>query len=138
MVAVMYTGSESKHVSVAISRSARDVYNYASDPATWPEWAAGLGSSFEQVGDHWVADSPMGRVGVAFAERNNYGVLDHTVTMPSGEVVYNPMRVIADGDGSEVVFTIRRRAGVTDTEFDADAQAVAADLARLKEIMEAR
>ena len=45
--------------------------------------------------------------------------------------------VIVDGDGSEVVFSIRRRAGVTDKEFDADAQAVTADLARLKAIMEA-
>jgi hypothetical protein len=48
-----------------------------------------------------------GRVGFAFVQRNEHGVLDHYVTMPSGEVVYSPMRVIADGSSCEVVFTLR-------------------------------
>jgi hypothetical protein len=65
-------------------------------------------------------------------------VLDHDVTLPSGEVVYNPMRVIPDGHGCEVVFTLRRRPGMSDEEFSADAGAVAADLARLKRILEER
>jgi hypothetical protein len=46
------------------------------------------------------------------------------------------MRVIPDEGGSEVLFTLRRRAGMTDAEFGADADAVAADLARLKRAME--
>ncbi len=45
----------------------------------------------------------MGRVALAFVPRNDFGVLDHDVTLPSGETVYNPMRVIADGTGCEVV-----------------------------------
>jgi len=80
----------------------------------------------------------MGRVGFAFVPRNEYGVLDHDVTLPSGEVVYNPMRVIADGHDCEVVFTLRRRPGMSDTEFSEDAGAVAADLARLRRILEDR
>jgi hypothetical protein len=78
----------------------------------------------------------MGRVAFAFVPRNEYGVLDHDVTLPSGEVVYNPMRVIPDGRGCEVVFTLRRRPGMSDAEFGADAGAVAADLARLKRNLE--
>ena len=61
-------------------------------------------------------------------------MLDHVVRMPSGEAVYNPLRVIPGGVGEarcEVVFTVRRRPGMTDAEFDADAAAVAADLATL-------
>jgi hypothetical protein len=78
----------------------------------------------------------MGRAGFAFVPRNEYGVLDHDVTLPSGEVVYNPMRVIPDGQGCEVVFTLRRRAGMSDAEVSEDAGAVAADLARLKRNLE--
>ena len=37
---------------------------------------------------------------------HDHGVLDHDVTLPSGETVHNPMRVIPDGDGCEVVFTL--------------------------------
>lgn len=88
------------------------------------------------VDDVWVIDSPMGRVTLEFAPQNEFGVLDHDVTLPSGEVVTNPMRVIPNGDGCDVVFTIRRRAGVDDGEFSADAAAVAADLARLRSLMQ--
>ena len=80
----------------------------------------------------------MGRVAVAFVARNDFGVLDHHVTLPTGEVVYNPMRVITDGDGCKVVFTLRRRPEMSDEELARDANAVAADLATLKRAVEDR
>ena len=128
--------SESKHLSERINRPAAAVYDYASDPANLPEWAPGLGSSVEHVDGRWLVDSPMGRASVAFVPRNEYGVLDHDVTMPSGEIVYNPMRVTKDGNGSEMVFTLRRLPGMSDEDFERDAKAVAADLARLKRVLE--
>lgn len=128
--------SESRHISIAIDRPATEVYDYASRPANLPEWAAGLGSSVQRVDGRWVADSPIGRVVVAFAERNEHGILDHDVTLPSGETVYNPMRVIADGSGCEVVFTLRRRPGMSDEDFARDAEAVTADLTVLKRVLE--
>ncbi|MDV7356324.1 SRPBCC family protein [Rhodococcus sp. NPDC019627] len=127
---------ESTHVSVFIARSAADVYAYASDPANLPAWAAGLSSSIAREGDHWVADSPMGQVFVAFAPPNDFGVLDHHVTLPGGDTVYNPVRVIPDGEHSEVVFTLRLREGMGVDEFTADAAAVTADLQRLKGLLE--
>jgi hypothetical protein len=129
---------ESRHISEWIDRPADDVYEYASDPANLPQWARGLGSSAEKVGDRWFVETPEGRVGFAFVQRNGYGVLDHYVTLPSGEVVYNPMRVIAGDGGSEAVFTLRRPPGMTDENFEADAAAVATDLATLKQVLEGR
>ena len=130
--------SESRHVSEWIERPASEVYEYVSDPVNLPQWAPGLGSAVENVDGNWFVDSPMGRVGLAFARRNDFGVVDHDVTLPSGEIFYNPMRVIADGSACEVVFTVRRRTGTSDEEFVADADAVAADLALLKRVLEAR
>ncbi|MGH3951646.1 MAG: SRPBCC family protein, partial [Pseudonocardiaceae bacterium] len=98
---------------------------------------AGLGRSIDRVDGKWVADSPMGRVVVDFAEHNDFGVADHHVTLPSGESVYNPLRIIADGDRCEVIFTLRRRDGVSDAEFARDVDAVTADLAVLKRVLEA-
>ncbi|MET7645567.1 SRPBCC family protein [Streptomyces sp. NPDC005426] len=131
------TGSESRHISVYIARPVEAVYAFASDPANLPAWALGLGGSIERIDGQWVAGtSPMGRVVVAFAPPNEWGVLDHDVTLPSGETVRNPVRVIADGAGSEVVFTLRRQPGTSDADFRRDADMVAADLARLKELTE--
>jgi hypothetical protein len=78
-------------------------------------------------------------VTVEFAPPNEFGVLDHVVRLPSGEAVYNPLRVIPGGVGGlgcEVLFTVRRRPGMTDAEFDADVAAVAADLEVLRRLLE--
>ncbi|NUR05595.1 MAG: SRPBCC family protein [Nocardioidaceae bacterium] len=128
--------SESLHLSTYVARPAHEVYAYVGEPAHLPEWAAGLSGSIEERDGRWFADSPMGEVEVRFASANPHGVLDHDVTLPDGTVVTNPMRVIPDGEGSEVVFTLRRRPGMTDAELDADAAAVRSDLATLKALLE--
>lgn len=50
--------------------------------------------------------------------------------------MYNPMRVMADADHCEVVFTLRRRPGMSDEDLERDAGAVATDLAALKRVLE--
>jgi len=128
--------SSSLFLAERIARPPEEVYAYASDPTHLPAWASGLGSGVEQIAGEWYVESPMGRVRIRFAEPNAFGVLDHDVTLPSGETVRNPMRVTPDGDGAEVVFTLRRAPGVSDEEFARDAGLVAGDLARLKAILE--
>jgi hypothetical protein len=128
---------ESRHVSIWIQAAPDAVYEFAADPQTWPKWAAGLAKGgLHQTADGWVADSPMGQVTVEFAPPNEFGVLDHVVRLPSGEAVYNPLRVIPGGPGCEVLFTVRRRAGMTDAEFASDVAAVAADLEALRRLLE--
>jgi Polyketide cyclase / dehydrase and lipid transport len=129
--------SESKQLTEWIDRRAADVYEFASDPANLPHWAPGLGTSVENVDGQWFVETGSGRVGLAFAERNTFGVLDHEVTLPSGEVIYNPMRVVPHGDGSEVVFSLRRLPDMSDEDFARDAGLVQADLTRLKHVLEA-
>jgi hypothetical protein len=128
--------SGSRQISEWIDRRPADVYDYASNPANIPDWAPGLGNSVENVDGVWFVETPSGRVGIAFVERNTFGVLDHEVTLQSGDVIYNPMRVVPDGDGCEVVFSVRRLPGTTDEEFARDAAQVQADLARLKHVLE--
>jgi hypothetical protein len=130
-------GTNSRHISTHIERSAAATYDFAADPRNLPRWAAGLaGSTVEPAGEQWVTHSPMGPVTIAFAPRNDLGVLDHDVTLPSGETVHNPLRVIPDGQGCEVVFTLRARPGMTPEDVERDAAAVATDLATLKALLE--
>ena len=130
-------GSRSQHISIGIDRPVTAVYDVAADPRNLPKWAAGLaGSKVEQDGDAWFTESPMGRVTFTFAPRNDFGVLDHDVTLPSGETVYNPLRVISDGEGCEVIFTLRQRPEMSDEEYERDADAVGRDLAALKSLVE--
>lgn len=126
----------SKHISVVIDRTPSDVYEFASKPENMPKWAAGLSGSIKKEGDHWISTSPMGKVKVTFSEKNNFGVIDHNVTLESGKTFHNPLRVIENNKGSEVVFTLFRQPEMTDQDFNQDAGMVMNDLKRLKAIME--
>jgi Polyketide cyclase / dehydrase and lipid transport len=130
---------EVRHVSVSINRSPELVYEFAATPENLPRWATGLGKSFHRRNDgDWVADGgPLGSATVRFVERNRFGVIDHDVTLPTGETVHNPLRVLPNGTGSEVVFTVFRRAGIPVTQFAEDAKAVEQDLGTLKRLLEA-
>ena len=126
-----------RHVSVAIDREPADVYRFAADPKNLPRWARGLAEGpVEITGDVLVTRSPMGRVTVRFAPRNAHGILDHDVTLESGQTVHNPMRVLPNGRGSEVVFSVFRRVGMTDAELERDVAAVTRDLESLKQLLE--
>lgn len=128
---------EVQHISIAINRSPAEVYAFASDPRNLPSWAAGLArSEVRQEGDAWIAEAPFGKVRVKFAPENTFGVLDHDVTLESGVTVHNPMRVVANGEGSEFVFTLLRRPEMTDAQFTQDRAAVEQDLKTLKALLE--
>jgi hypothetical protein len=122
---------------VSINRPATDVYAYASDPRNLPQWAAGLSRSpLRQMGGDWIADSPMGTVKIRFTPRNVFGVVDHDVTLPDGVTVTNPLRIQPNGNGAEVIFTLYRRADVTEADFKEEVARVRRDLEKLKSILE--
>jgi hypothetical protein len=118
------------HVTQSIASPPAEVVAFAGDPANLPRWASGLSSGIRCSGGDWVADSPMGEVIVRFAPAND------DVVMPDGTVFHNPLRVLPNAAGSEVVFTLFRLDGVTDAEFEADAVTIRADLERLRAVLE--
>lgn len=125
------------HISTSIQRPAKEVYDFVSDPRNLPKWALGLSKGpVTKAGDFWLAESPMGSVKIKFAEKNNFGIADHDVTIQSGETFHNPLRVLTNGDGSEVVFTLFRQSDMTDEKFYEDAEWVKKDLEKLKSVLE--
>lgn len=133
LVVRRHAGDNTKHIRVYIDRSPGDVYAFASNPANLPLWAAGLATSeVKEVEGEWVTHAPFGMVKIRFAAANEFGILDHDVELESGLVFHNPMRVVPNGNGSEVTFTLMKTPEMTDAQFAADAEAVAADLRTLK------
>ncbi len=132
---------ESLHLSIRIERPFAEVHEFLRDPANMEEWAAGLANGLERRADGvWIGPGPgdVGEIEVRVAERNAFGVVDHEVTLPNGDVVRVPLRVIANADGSEVVFTLFRLPAMTDEQLAADRVAVEKDLASLKRVLEKR
>lgn len=126
-----------KNISVTINQPAQKVYEFTSNPENLSLWAAGLSSStLKKSGGSWIAESPMGTVRINFSPRNSFGVMDHDVTLPSGEINHNPFRVISNGNGSEVIFTLFHLPRMSDEEFKDDSKMVFKDLKKLKQILE--
>jgi hypothetical protein len=104
------------HITQSIDLPPREVIEVASDLS---RWAAGVSAD----------------MAVTFRAGRELGILDHDVEV-GGQTFHNPLRVLENDSGSEVVFTLYRRPGVTDAEFDADLAAIRADLATLRDICE--
>ncbi|MEY4762012.1 MAG: hypothetical protein RLZZ200_1868 [Pseudomonadota bacterium] len=124
-------------VSVAVDVDPASAYAYISDPEHLPDWAPGFILSIERQGDAWLAQTILGEAWFRFAPRNEYGVLDHDVELPTGHF-HNPMRVIPNGAGCEVLFTMLQLPGTTDEQYQADLETVRHDLQTLKKVLEAR
>jgi hypothetical protein len=127
---------DSRTITVRIDRPLDNVYEFLADPANWNQWAFGLGKNIRRSKDGWIADSDRGTAKVLFTPRNNFGVVDHTVIRPSRQRVYVPMRLIVNGSGCELLFTLFREPKMSDAQFAADAGFVQRDLNGLKELLE--
>jgi len=127
---------KSRTLSLAIDAAPERVYAFASNPENLPRWVPFFKRVAFADGD-WVAETEAGRVVFEFVHDNDLGVLDHTLMLADGEVITNPMRVIANGAGSELLFTLMQRAGVSDDAFMEDAERVLHDLQTLKRLLEA-
>ncbi|MGE3610365.1 MAG: SRPBCC family protein [Bacteriovoracaceae bacterium] len=125
------------HISISINCSPREVYTFASNPENLPEWAAGLANNVvSKKDDYWTTNSPMGVIKIKYAPLNEFGVMDHDVTLPSGETNHNPFRVMKNDSGSEVVFTLFKLPNMTEDDFQRDKKLVQADLQKLKQLLE--
>ncbi len=127
---------EVRNIAVSIHRSPGDVYAFISNGENIPRWAKGLGSTIRRVDGEWVAEGTLGKVRVHFAPQNDLGVADHDVVLETGVTVHNPIRVLPNGTGSTVIFTLMRLPDVSVQQFEDDARAVERDLTRLKALLE--
>lgn len=126
-------------INVDIERPLAEVYEFLAEPLNFPSWATGVGDSFEhQAGNDWVSNTPTGQIVFRFSERNRFGILD-VITMPEGgEPIYVPVRVIANGEGTQIILTLLQRPGMSDEHLQSDAEWTTSNLQALKSLLENR
>ena len=125
---------KSRTLSISIERPAAQVYAFASNPDNLSRWI--ISARVRKLGDAWIMETPTGSIRIRIVAKNEFGVLDHIATLPDGQEILNPIRVVPNGAGSEVVFTLLQAVGMSDRRFAEDAASVEADLRSLKSILE--
>jgi hypothetical protein len=119
-------------LSVNIACTPGAVYEFVVNPENLPQWAGGLCQSVARMATGWEIQTPQGTMKIRFAEKNSFGVLDHYVTPAQGGEIYAPMRVLPNGSGSTLLFTLFQLPGMSDDDFARDAQLVEQDLLALQ------
>jgi hypothetical protein len=86
--------------------------------------------------NEWSVETSVGPRILDFAGRNDFFVLTHTARGP-GEAPHTiPMRLIANGDGTEFVYVFMQYPGLGDAEWQSMIEWVTADLGALKTYLE--
>jgi hypothetical protein len=128
-------------ITIPIRRSYQEVYGFLSEPTNFVLWGgANPGSTMEHIKDNdYIVELPRGRMMMRFSPMNEYGVLDFEV-FPLGSTSgpITPVRMHANGDGCELVFTRFQRPGVSDEQFASDGEWAQSDLLRMKAYIEGR
>ncbi|WEK04829.1 MAG: hypothetical protein P0Y65_00805 [Candidatus Devosia phytovorans] len=125
-------------ITISIDRPFDEVYAYLSKPSNYQDWATVEQGSFKPLenGD-WVGMTPAGLRHHRFTAPNNFGVLDHAIFVPGKEMLYNPMRVTPNQDGTELTFTYYVREGMSDERFESSIEWIRTDFLALKSYLEA-
>jgi hypothetical protein len=128
---------KTKTITCSIKRDARSLYEAFWQPESFPEWASGLSNAaLEKTENGWKGNGSEGSITVIFSGHNEFGVMDHWVDVGNGNILYIPLRIIPNGDGSEVMLTLFQYPGMTDAKFAEDQEWVKRDLEALKKLAE--
>ncbi len=128
---------DAKVITCSVQRNAQDLYEMLWRPENFTLWASGLSSSSLECDDvGWKAQGPEGPIRITFTEHNSLGVMDHWVDLGDGRIVYVPLRIIPNEDGSEVMLTLFRQSGMSTEKFAEDEAWVRRDFAVLKAFAE--
>ena len=83
----------------------------------------------------WSFTGPHGKSRLKFNENKPLGILDHQFV--DEESAWNvPMRVVSNGDFSDVVITLNKPSELTDTQFDQRMSEIADMVVSMKNIVE--
>ncbi len=94
----------SKTLTASLQRDPQAAFEWISDPANLPAWAAMVGS-------------PGGPLRVRFIREDRARVVDILVQVSEGVELTHAIRLVANGEGSEIVWTLVKPEGLSDSAF---------------------
>ena len=124
-------------VSLPIARPVKQVYEFLVQPENFARWAFVGDTAMRHLSDNeWAVETSVGPRILKFATRNDYFDLTHTAS-PPGEAPHTiPMRLIANGDGAQLIYVFMQYPGLGDAELRSMMEWVTADLGVLKSYLE--
>jgi carbon monoxide dehydrogenase subunit G len=117
--------------SISIQAPPEAVLDLVADATALPRWAPVFAQSVERDGDHWLVND---QALIDLRVSRERGTVDIVSVEQPRRGVYT--RVLANGDGSEYLFTQFFADSVTDAEVQAQVTVVEGELERVKRLTE--
>ena len=122
--------ARTRTITISVSRKTGDVFDaiLASPPKMMTD-------AKQNDDGSWSFSTPRGNANLKFMENKTFGILDHLYVddETSWEV---PMRVVSNGDESEVIITLVKPDVLTDEQFDERMKELGLVFENLKKIIE--
>lgn len=124
----------------SIARPLAEVYEFLLEPTNFAKWAFVGDSAMRHLGGQdWAVETSVGPRIIRFATRNGFGVLDHAILRHEGDTPHpTGMRTVANGAGTELIYTNFKRHGWTEAEWTSAKHWVVSDLLALQSMLDAR
>jgi hypothetical protein len=130
------TPMRSATLTITIAAPRDDVFAFLADGANLPAWASNFAPAIRPNGDGWIVNQGAVEIGLEIPANRELGTVDLHITLPSGarRAVY--LRVLPNGEGAEVLFTLFHSDLRTDDDIARQNDEVAEELRRVKAIFE--
>ena len=122
--------ARSRTITISVSRKTGDVFDAIlnSPPKMMPD-------AKQNDDGSWSFSTQRGNATLKFMENKTYGILDH-LYMDDESSWEVPMRVVSNGDESEVIITLVKPDVLTDEQFDERMKELGILFENLKKIIE--
>ena len=122
--------------SISISAPPESVLELLGDARRLPDWAPAFASAVEPDGEDWLIDTDSARFRVRIRVSSEYGTVD--LLRPGDPRRGARMRVLHNGDGSELLFTLVFAAATEGSAIAQQMITVEAELRTVRDLCEAQ
>src|SRR5690348_15163673 len=113
----MKNTSFAKTLTASLPWSVPMAFSCISDPENLPSWHGSFCRSLRRDNGSLIVESPRGEVVVHFVRDDHSHVLDLVVRVGEGVTLTHAIRLIPNGEGSEIIWTLVKPLGLADNVF---------------------
>ncbi|MEW6681904.1 MAG: SRPBCC family protein [Nitrospirota bacterium] len=123
--------------TITINTAPKVVFDFVANPENLPKWAVVFCRGLRHEESRWIVTTPEGDMVIRYESDAKTGAIDMYVTVSPSVESPAFSRVLANGEGSEYVFTFFQPPGLPDEEFRNQTEALKKELGVLKGLLEA-
>jgi len=106
-----------KTLTASLPGNPREIFARISDPENLPAWHSSFCRSLRRENGLLIAESPRGPVPMRFIRDDHSLVLDLLIEVKEGIELLCAIRLLPNGDGSEIIWTLVKPEGISDSVF---------------------